>query len=424
MTKPTNHKTSVSALAGSTVVDVKGSPLGLVSDLAVSPGQDTVHVYSVLVRRRSEARGTRSSVPVAELRLTAAGLIQLREGANLTPFAADDTSLLLERDLLDQQIIDINGHKVVRVNDVDLIWESGPDDPATLRLRIAEVEIGLRGAVRRVLKGLPVGTVDRIARRFRTSVIPWNYVDLIDRDPARRVKLKIDQDRLAGIHPSDLADILEDLAPAERHALFSSLNEEVAAEALEEVNPKMQQTLLESLDSERVAGIVEEMDPGAAADLLSELSDERSEAILEEMDPEERQEVEELLEFSGDSAAGRMTTEYLALPQGATVADAVATLRVYEGDVDAVTEAYLLDEEGRIGALIPLVQLLMGDAQARLDDLPHGHIVSCNVDANGRKVAELFDKYNLRALPVVDHDKKLVGVVHADQVIALLRAKN
>jgi Mg/Co/Ni transporter MgtE len=119
-----------------------------------------------------------------------------------------------------------------------------------------------------------------------------------------------------------------------------------------------------------------------------------------------------------------MTTEYLALPQGATVADAVATLRVYEGDVDAVTEAYLLDEEGRIGALIPLVQLLMGDAQARLDDLPHGHIVSCNVDANGRKVAELFDKYNLRALPVVDHDKKLVGVVHADQVIALLRAKN
>ena len=423
MTKPANHRTSVSALAGATVVDVQGSPFGYVSDLAVSPIQDAVHVYSLVVHQRSEARGTRSSVLIGQLQLTADGVIQLREGASLIPFGLDETWLLLERDLLDQQIIDINGHKVVRVNDVDLVWESTPDDPASLRLRIAEVEIGLRGAVRRVLKGLPPSTVDRIAKRFRPSVIPWNYVDLIERDPARRVKLKVEQDRLSGMHPSDLADILEDLAPAERQALFISLDEEVAAEALEEVNPKMQQTLLESLDSEQVAGIVEEMDPGAAADLLSELSDERSEAILEEMDPEERQEVEELLEFSGDSAAGRMTTEYLALQHGASVADAVAALRVYEGDVDAVTEAYLLDEEGKIAALIPLVQLLMGAAQTPLDDLPHGHIVSCNVDANGRKVAELFDKYNLRALPIVDHDKRLVGVVHADQVIALLRSK-
>jgi Mg/Co/Ni transporter MgtE len=226
------------------------------------------------------------------------------------------------------------------------------------------------------------------------------------------------------MHPSDLADILEELAPAERQALFISLDEEVAAEALEEVTPKMQQTLIESLDSEQIAGIVEEMDPGAAADLLSELSDERSEAILEEMDPEERQEVEELLEFSGDSAAGRMTTEYLALSQTAGIADAIAALRAYEGDTDAVNEIYLLDDEGRIVALIPLVQLLLSGADVTLNSLPHGHIVSCNVDANGRKVAELFDKYNLRALPVVDHDKKLVGVVHADQVIALLRAKS
>ena len=288
---------------------------------------------------------------------------------------------------------------------MDLIWESAPDDPANLQLRIAEVEVGLRGAVRRVLKGLPVATVDRIARRFRTSVIPWNYVDLIDRDPARRVKLKIDQDRLAGMHPSDLADILEDLAPAERQALFSSLNEEVAAEALEEVNPKMQQTLIESLDSEQVAGIVEEMDPGAAADLLSELSDERSEAILEEMDPEERQEVEELLEFSGDSAAGRMTTEYLALPQSADRADAIAALRVFEGDVDAVTEAYLLDERGQDWRADPSGAAPAGDAGPAAGDLPHGHIVSCDVDANGRKVAELFDKYNLRALPVLDDEE-------------------
>ena len=422
MTKSANPKTSVSTLAGAAVVDVQGSPLGKVSDLAVSPTQDTVHVYSLLVRRRSEARGTRSSVPIAELQLTASGVIQLREGASLTPFSSDDPSLLLERDLLDQQIIDINGHKVVRVNDVDLVWESSPDDPTTLSLRIAEVEIGLRGAVRRVLKGLPPSTVDRVARRFPASVIPWNYVDLIERDPARRVKLKVEQDRLSSMHPSDLADILEDLAPAERQALFISLNEEVAAEALEEVNPKMQQTLLESLDSEQVAGIVEEMDPGAAADLLSELSDERSEAILEEMDPEERQEVQELLEFAGDSAAGRMTTEYIALPAGTVVSQAIEALRDFEGDIEINTDIYLIDEEERIQGLIPIVQLLLASPHASLSDLPRGHLVSCDVNANGRKVAELFDKYNLRSLPVVDREKHLVGVVHAEQVIALLRA--
>jgi Mg/Co/Ni transporter MgtE len=274
------------------------------------------------------------------------------------------------------------------------------------------------------LKGLPASTVDRIADRFRPSVIPWKFVDLIDRDPARRVKLRIEQDRLSTMHPSDLADILEDLAPAERQAVFSSLDEEVAAETLEEVTPKMQQTLIESLDSEQVAGIVEEMDPGAAADLLSELPDERSEAILEEMDPEERQEVEELLEFSGDSAAGRMTTEYLALPRSASVEDAITALRSFEGDAEALTEIYLLDDEGKIAALIPLVQVLLAGTGLALDELPHGHIVSCGVDANGRKVAELFDKYNLRALPVLDEEERLVGVVHADQVIALLRAKN
>jgi Mg/Co/Ni transporter MgtE len=255
-------------------------------------------------------------------------------------------------------------------------------------------------------------------------VIPWEFVDLIDRDPARRVKLKIEQDRLSRMHPSDIADILEELAPAERQALFNSLDEEVAAEALEEVGPKMQQALIESMDSEQIAGIVEEMDPGAAADLLSELSDEQSDAILEEMDPEERQDVEELLEFSSDSAAGRMTTEYIALKTEAVVGDAMTALREFEGDVESVMDIYLLDEEGRITDIVPLVKLLLAAGDEGLKALSNRHIVSCDVDAHGKKVAELFDKYNLRSLPVVDEEKRLVGVIHAEQVIALLRAKH
>jgi magnesium transporter len=422
MTKNANQKTTVSALMGSAVVDAKGATFGHVREVAVAPSVDSSHIHGFVLRLVSAKRGdTQSLVPIAELQLTPSGVLQLRETARPALLPEGDSFLLLERDLLDQQIIDVHGHKVVRVNDVDLQWESSEEDNPDLSLRISEVEVGMRGAVRRLLKGLPATTVDRVACRFSPSIIPWDFVDLIDRDPARRVRLKIEQDRLAQMHPSDIADILEELAPAERHALFISLDEEVAAEALEEVKPKMQQALIESLDSEQIAGIVEEMDPGAAADLLSELPDERSEAILEEMDPEERQEVEELLEFSGDSAAGRMTTSYVALPSAAIVRSAIESLRDFEGDIETITDIYLLDEEEKITALIPLVQLLLASDETPLTSLPHGHLVTCGIDANGRKVAELFDKYNLRSLPVVDNAKKLIGVIHAEQVIALLR---
>jgi len=425
MTKHANHRTSVSALIGAPVVDAMGGIFGHVREFAVAPSIDAAHIHGILIKPASAKRGDRPSlVPVTHLQLTPTGDLRLRETANPTPLPDDESYLLLERDLLDQQIIDVHGHKVVRVNDVDLVWENCEQDGPDLSLRIAEVEVGMRGAVRRLLKGLPREPVNRISARFGATSIPWDFVDLIDRDPARRVRLRVEQDRLSKMHPSDIADILEDLAPPERHALFLSLDEEVAAEALEEVKPKMQQSIIESLDSEQIAGIVEEMDPGAAADLLSELPDERSEAILEEMDPEERQDVEDLLEFSGNSAAGRMTTEYVALPATAIVDQAINALRDFEGDIETITDIYLLDEEERITGLIPLVRILLAKPEVPLSNLPQGHLVTCSVDANGRKVAELFDKYNLRSLPVIDREGRLAGVVHAEQVIALLRANH
>lgn len=364
------------------------------------------------------------AVGVDQISLTESGEIRLRGGAEPHPLESDNDLLMLERDLLDQQIIDVHGHKVVRVNDVCLVWEDSPEEDQPPVLRIQEVEVGLRGAVRRLLRGLPPASIERVACRFRSNAIPWEFVDLIDRDPARRVRLRIEQDRLSKMHPSDIADILEELAPSERRALFKSLDEEVAAEALEEVKPKMQQALIEELDSETIAGIVEEMDPGAAADLLSELSEDRSDAILEEMAPEERREVQDLLEFAADSAAGQMTTDYLSLRKEATVSAATELLRGFDGDVELVSDIYLSDDEGRTCGVVPIVQILLAAPEARLETLPHGHLVSCEPDAPGRKVAELFDKYNLRSLPVVDHKMHLVGVVHAEQVIAHLRGKN
>ncbi|HEV2619498.1 MAG TPA: CBS domain-containing protein, partial [Acidobacteriaceae bacterium] len=375
-----------------------------------------------------------SLAAVDDLELTLSGGIRMRGDATPKPMTKDESFLMLERDLLDQQIIDVHGHKVVRVNDVELVWEAvgaGPDgagasvkelaDGCHLTLRIAEVEVGTRGAVRRLLKGLPASTVEGAAGRFRSTVIPWDFVDLIDRDPSRRVRLKIEQDRLAKMHPSDLADILEELAPAERQALFTSLDEETAAEALEEVEPRMQQSLTDAMDTEDVAGIVEEMDPAAAADFLAKLPEERSEAILEEMDPEERQDVEELLEFSGDSAASEMTTDYVAVDEAKTVNDAIAALENFAGDLETVTHIFLIDEQEVLHGTVPLVKVLLAPREAALAGLKDDHIVACDVHASGKKVAELFDKYNLRALPVLDAGKKLAGVIYAEQVIAQLR---
>jgi len=439
MTKHANVTTSVSALMGAAVADAAGRTVGHVREFAVAPQEDANHVQALVLRPSGMGRAERSLAAVGDLELTSSGGLRMRPGAQPAPLPREDSFLMLERDLLDQQIIDVHGHKVVRVNDVDLVWEGADGEGAvtaegdgtastppdcTLKLRIAEVEVGTRGAVRRLLKGLPFGTVERVSGRFRTTLIPWDFVDLIDRDPARRVKLKIEQDRLAKMHPSDIADILEELAPAERQALFTSLDEEVAAETLEEIDPRMQKALTESLDDEHVAGIVEEMDPAAAADFLAELPEERSEAILEEMDPEERQDVEELLEFTGDNAAGEMTTDYVALAPEATVEQAVAALKEFEGDEAVLTHIFLVDEEEKLHGLVPLVKVLLAPREMALNSLADHHVVSCDIHANAKKVAELFDKYNLRALPVLDSKNRLAGVIYAEQVIAQLRTLN
>ena len=339
------------------------------------------------------------------------------------PLRADENFLLLRQDLLDRQIIDVHGRKVVRVNDVDLQWFTNGDEEKQ-DLRVREVEVGVRGAVRRLFKGaLPTQALDRLARQFPARVIPWEFVDVIEIDPARRVKLNIAHERLAQLHPSDIADILEDLPAAEREAILTTLDEEVAAEALEEVEPKLQKAMVEGLDSEVAAGIVEEMDPSAAADLLAELPDARSEAILEEMDPEERHEVEELLEFREDSAAGRMTTDYVAVPQTAMVAEGVQALRDFEGDVETVTEIYLVDEGDVLQGVVPLARMVLAKPETRLDVLAESRFISTNANTHQQQVAELFDKYNLRALPVLNDAGKLVGVIEADHVIAFLRAR-
>jgi len=402
-------------MLGTPVTDAQGRLRGRVRDLAVGTGADAGKVAGLVLKTRQGPE----LVPATGLRQTPSGTLELRDGAELQSLQGRDDLIFLRQDLLDRQIIDVHGRKVVRVNDVDLQWfkHDGQED-----LRVREVEVGLRGAMRRLLQGVvPTSTLNAITKRLPARVIPWEFVDMIEVDPARRVKLKIEHDRLAQLHPSDIADILEDLAPAEREAVLTTLDEEVAAEALEEVEPKLQKSMVESLDSDVAAGIVEEMDPSAAADLLAELPESRSEAILEEMHPEERHEVEELLVFKEDTAAGRMTTEYVAVPKTATVADAVQALREFDGDIESITEIYLVDDKRMLQGVVPLARLVLAKAETRLEVLTEPRVISVPADTHEQEVAELFDKYNLRALPVVDEQGKLAGVVEADDVIAFLR---
>jgi magnesium transporter len=406
---------TLTTMLGTPVTNAQGQLCGKVKDLAVGTGTDAGKVAGLVLKTRKGSK----LVPATGLRPTPSGALELRQEVEMQPLRGGEPYIFLRQDLLDRQIIDVHGRKVVRVNDVDLQWfkQDGLED-----LRVREVEVGLRGAVRRLLQGaLPAGAVDAVTRKIPARVIPWDFVDMIEVDPARRVKLKIEHERLAQLHPSDIADILEELAPAEREAILTTLDEEVAAEALEEVEPKLQKSMMESLDSDVAAGIVEEMDPSAAADLLAELPESRSEAILEEMAPEERQEVEELLVFREDSAAGRMTTQYVAVPKTAEVADAVRALREFDGDLETITEIYLLGEKGVLQGVVPLARLVLAKPETRLDVLTEASFISCPADAHEQQVAELFDKYNLRALPILNEAGKLVGVVEADHVIAFLR---
>lgn len=408
---------ALTELLGQPVFDPGGGQCGRVRELAVAPQEDRARIAVLIVRTKSGDR----VLPFSAVNSINGGL-RIDSAASTWPVADGSEGLfLLARDLLDQQIIDVHGRKVVRVNDVELYRELGNRHPS---LRVGSVDVGARGAVRRLLKGVvPVGALRALLRKIPERPIPWEFVDLIETDPARRVKLKISHERLARLHPADIADIVEDLAPDEREAVFETLDEEVAAEALEEVDPKVQKAIVESLDSDRAADIVEEMDPDAAADLLADLNEDHTSEILQEMAPKDREEMVELLEFRENSAAGRMNTEYMALDVKATAHDAIEALRKFEGGVETLSTIYLVDSHGTLAGAVPLAKLVLAPPEASLLSLTQEPLISCHEDANEMEFAELFDKYNLLTLPVIDEHNKLTGVITSDDVISLLRAK-
>ena len=400
-------------LTGMRVDGPNGRRIGRVREVAIAPSEHPRRVSRFLIGSGK----TPFMVRHDQVKSISMDGIRLADD-RFVPYYPDEGLLLLCKDLLDQQIVDVNGRKVVRVNDVALRIESTSERD---ELWIQEVGVGLQGAFRRLTEGLlPSAWIRDVQQRIKPNSIPWDYCNIIEPDPQRRLKLHISHDRIGRIHPADLADIVEELAPAEREALFETLDDHVAAEALTEVKPKIQVSIVESLDKERAADIIEEMAPDSAADVLNELQEETSQEILKDMEQGPAAEVEELLEHEEDTAGGLMTTQYIALHEHALVEDAAEALRGNENLLPALTQLFLIDRDERLIGAVPVAKLFIAEPRQALRDLAILDPISVDLDADEETVIELFDKYNLFALPVVDDDDELCGVITADDVISVL----
>ena len=405
---------ALSELLGATVRDATGTVRGRVREIAIAPQDHPTRIAYLIVK----TAGGERALPSNDVKSCGSTVRAVTDSAQWGAYVASDGVLLLKRDLLDQQIIDVHGRKVVRVNDVEL--ESTPVNGHVL-LNVVAVDVGARGAIRRLSKGVvPSFTLRLLLEKIPPRVIPWQFVDLLETDPARRVKLKIAYEGLARLHPADIADIVEDLPAAEREAVFETIDEEVAAETLEELDPDVKVSILESLDKDRAADIVEEMNPDAAADLLGDLAEEHSGEILQEMQPEERREVAQLLEFHQHTAAGRMTTEFIAVQESGVVDDAIEALKTFEGGREALATIYLTGPANKLSGAVPLVKIAISSPAIELSQLSEPYI-ACAPDTPQDEVAALFDKYNLITLAVVDEEGRLAGIITADDVITMLR---
>ena len=401
----------LSEILGLPVFDASGARVGRLEDLQVDSVQ--YRVEHVLVRRGRQT----VSVPWSAIETFSpeARRVALAEGVVPTASGpAEIESVLLKRDVLDRQIIDIHGRKVVRVNDLRL------DSVGAGQLLLRQAEIGLAGALRRLLAGL---AAPRLVRRLAAGVsersIPWDYVGLVEPRSAH-IRLKVHQ-QLARLHPADLADIIEDLGRVERSAIVSQLDPGIAAEALSEVEPAVQAAVVETLRTEQAADVLEEMQPDEAADVLGDLSPARSEELLEAMEEDEAEDVRELLSFGDATAGGLMTTEFFAAQVDWTAGETLERLRGVEGDlISELDEIPVLGGDRRLVGIAPLVRIVRAAPGDPVTVALRREARAVTPPTPFAEVAERFEKYHLRALCVVDELGLLVGLINVEDVVSRL----
>jgi Mg/Co/Ni transporter MgtE len=267
---------------------------------------------------------------------------------------------------------------------------------------------------------VPYAVVRKLQSKLPQSAIRWEFVNLVEPDPMRRVKLRISHEKLEDLHPADLAEIMEDLSAAERQGIIASLDEETAAAVLAELDERLTTQIVEKLDPEKAADILEEMAPDAAADLLADLSKETSEELLHEMPGQEADEVRELLEFDPTTAGGMMNTEFAFVGEASTRDEVLEWMRGQELNLDQLDTIVLLDGDAEFSGTVPVARLLLAAGDQPMTGLKLEPLLSVPANADDKEVFELFDKYNLRMLTVVDKDNLPIGAITVDDVVSKL----
>jgi Mg/Co/Ni transporter MgtE/sporulation protein YlmC with PRC-barrel domain len=325
-------------------------------------------------------------------------------------FQQRPNELLLHADLQDKQIVDIDGRKVVRVNDLRL-------DEIDGRLHLVAVDVGATGLLRR----LGVESGFRVLARNLHLPVPERYIDWEDVDPLESsiasIRLRVPHEGLRQLHPADLASIIDELAPRDRAGILASLDDEAAADAIEEMEPDTQVEVMEDLTPERAADILEEMSPDDAADLIADLSEVARAEILPLMEQEEAEEVRGLLGYPEESAGGIMTTEFISVPASLSAAQTIERLRELEPDAETVYYIYVVDDEGRLVGVLSLRDLIVARPDATIPDFMHPEPVAVDVLAGQEEVAQVVARYNLLAVPVVADEGRLVGIVTVDDAL-------
>jgi len=388
---------------GHRVVDPQGHSLGRLFDLVADLREHDPPITGLIL---SGPRKSRQQLAWTWVEEVLPDEVKVRSGAldSLSAVATSPGEILLRKGLLDKQIVDTGGAKVVRVNDLQLRQRNG-------HLVLSRVDVGTRGLLRRL--GLLRVTAALIQWLFGYTLpdnfIAWRLVQPVGSHDILR--LKFSQTRLARLHPADLADIIEDLDQPERDRVFRALDIEVAAEVLEEADPKVQVQLIQHMPAEKASDVLEQMSPSEATDLLQELEEPHAQTLLEEMEPEAAQDVRCLLSHDEQTAGGMMTTSFFSQPPHATVNQALEILRREASDFDVIYYIYVEDQQGQLVGAVNLRELLTSDPQAPIESIMVKRVVSAALDDKQRDIADLFVKYGLRALPVVDKEGRIHGVI-------------
>lgn len=403
-----------SSLLGREVLHASGVRLGRLVDLVVVPGEPYPPVESLVVGGRG---GERLRAPWSGVRDLAQRTIRLQPGVDVEamPDPMTPDRLLLGEEILDRQIVDVEGAKLVRVNDLHFLAIKGT-------LRLAHVDVGFRGLVRRLGWQRPVDSLiatlwPKAPYLGAETLLPWKLVQSLGTSHGR-VRLEVAQRQLAEIHPADLAEIMKDLDQYQRVTLFRRLDVETAADTLEESSPAITSQLINEVPPERAADILEEMAPDEAADLLGDLPQETRQELLQRMERPDACEVQALLDFAPRSAGGLMTPEFVSLPPDTTVEGAISEIRHRAGELPLVYEIFVADDGAPLQGLCTLKDLIAADPSTTLRKLMREAPAVVGLEANAREVAEVASKYSLLSVPVVDDRNNLRGIVTIDDILS------